>query len=372
MMFLWIILPLIFLLLAGIYLLRKAYAAVCFFGRDLPKGKRMVTAGGICILLALPFVIVGSVWLVVLLHLTAFLLLADAVALVVRKTGRDKAVARFWKGLYRSGAVAALLTALVIGYGYYNIYHVVRTEYSVSAEKPIREEGYTIVFLSDLHYGLTLDSGQLREVVESVGQEKPDIVILGGDIVDETTTLAQMREAFSILGEIPSRHGIYYVYGNHDKSRYSAEPNYDEAQLAVAIGTAGIHILEDAVCEVNEELVLVGRADRSDRMNRKSLAQLAEGLDDGAEWILIDHQPSDYVEAQENGYGLVLSGHTHSGQIWPGGFFSELFRFNEWNYGYKEQGNLKAIVSSGIAGWGYPLRTERHSEYVVVRLLPGD
>ncbi len=71
------------------------------------------------------------------------------------------------------------------------------------------------------------------------------------------------------------------------------------------------------------------------------------------------------------GADLILSGHTHAGQIWPAGLFASLFHFDELNYGTKLQGNMEAIVTSGIAGWSFPLRTEKHSEYVVLHLVPG-
>ena len=78
---------------------------------------------------------------------------------------------------------------------------------------------------------------------------------------------------------------------------------------------------------------------------------------------------SEYKKAENTGCDMILSGHTHAGQIWPVGLFVSLFHFDELNYGEQKQGNLDAIVTSGIAGWGYPIRTEKHSEYVVVNLI---
>ncbi|MDO5425943.1 MAG: metallophosphoesterase [Eubacteriales bacterium] len=236
-------------------------------------------------------------------------------------------------------------------------------------EKEIREEGYTVVFLSDLHYGTVLDKEQLQKAANSIEKEKPDVVILGGDIVDESTTLEEMEEAFSVLGGISSQYGIYFVYGNHDRSNYSASPNYSEQQLADAVKQAGIQTLEDTACEINGEIVLIGRGDKGDgKTGRKSVSQLVEGLDDGKVWILVDHRPADYEAAEKSGCEMILSGHTHGGQIWPIGILSGIAQMDEMNYGYREQGNLTAIVSSGIAGWGLPIRTEGHSEYVVISL----
>lgn len=60
------------------------------------------------------------------------------------------------------------------------------------------------------------------------------------------------------------------------------------------------------------------------------------------------------------GTALILSGHTHAGQILP------LFHMNDLNYGYVKESNLNEIVTSKIAGWGYLIRTEKHSEYVII------
>ena len=65
---------------------------------------------------------------------------------------------------------------------------------------------------------------------------------------------------------------------------------------------------------------------------------------------------------------LSLSGHTHAGQIWPTGQLGELIGVNELNYGYRQDGDYQVIVSSGIGGWGYSIRTGGHSEYVVITL----
>ena len=104
-------------------------------------------------------------------------------------------------------------------------------------------------------------------------------------------------------------------------------------------------------------------------MQKKGYFQSCKRTNPEQEWIVLDHQPSEYKKAENTGCDMILSGHTHAGQIWPVGLFASLFHFDELNYGEQKQGNLDAIVTSGIAGWGYPIRTEKHSEYVVVNLI---
>lgn len=66
----------------------------------------------------------------------------------------------------------------------------------------------------------------------------------------------------------------------------------------------------------------------------------------------------------------MMSGHTHAGQIWPAGMFIKYVMNDTFDYGYIKKDNLDVIVSSGIAGWKFPIRTEEHSEYVILDILP--
>lgn len=367
----WVILPVICVLAVAVYLYRKVKAAVsCFITSCSQKKQRIITVV-IALMLILPAIRIYGIWFIVLLHLTVFLLLTDGIVFIIKKIRKNKDWSGFWNKIYRSGVIAMVLTAIVIGYGRYNIFHVVRTEYTVQTQKNIRLEGYRLVLLSDLHYGVSMNDEQLQKVVDRINEEKPDIVVLDGDIVDENTTLTQMVSAFKILGAIDSKYGIYYTYGNHDKNNYSTSPNYTVEKLAETIKDNNIKILEDDTAVVNNELVLIGRADRGDgNANRQVISDLVSKLDKNQEWIVLDHQPSDYENLKKSGCDIVLSGHTHAGQIWPAGLLASLFHFDALNYGMMQQGNLNAVVTSGIAGWGYPIRTEKHSEYVVLNIVP--
>lgn len=99
---------------------------------------------------------------------------------------------------------------------------------------------------------------------------------------------------------------------------------------------------------------------------RATIEELVSGLDPSYPVVVLDHQPREYEENEKTGVDLILSGHTHAGQIFPGGFFSALA--NELNYGYKKIGSLQAIVSSGMGTWGFPMRVGTNSEIVKIRI----
>ncbi len=371
MMFIWMIMPVLSIILAAIYLYRKVRGAVACFFPDCPEKRQRILAGVLAAVLIIPAFRLYGIWFIILLHATAFLLIIDGIAWIVRRVHKGEMKSAIWHKIYKSGIVAVLLTAIVCGYGRYNIFHVVRTEYTIQTQKNIRSEGYKLVLLSDLHYGISLDDAGLQKVVERINAENADIVVLDGDLVDESTTLEQMQSAFRILGQAKSNYGIYYVYGNHDKNNYASTPNYTAETLAETIRDSGIQILEDETAVVNQEIALIGRGDRSDPENaRMDIESLVENLDQTQEWIVLDHQPAEYENVEAAGADLILSGHTHAGQIWPAGLFATLFHFDDLNYGEKKINNLNAVVTSGIAGWGYTMRTEKHSEYVVLNIMP--
>lgn len=380
MMILWGVVPIVLLVLTVIYLYKKINSAVKYFGakEDVSyssvndskiKTKYRIISIGIFALLIVPVVFFKMTWIIVLLHLFVLLLVTDLVVWIIEKIGH-KINSTTFQRIYKSGIIAIVITAIMITYGYFNIFKVIDTQYTVYTEKNIRSEGYKILVLSDLHTGLTLNGEQLEQKVAEMSYQNPDVVILDGDIVDESTTFEQMQEAFSILSKISNRYGIYYVYGNHDKNAYTSKPNYTPEQLKETIISTGINILEDTTQVINNELVLIGRADKGDMVNvRKDISELVDGLNSSMEWIVLDHQPADYKLCEQNGADIIISGHTHAGQIWPIGFLSSVLHLDEMNYGYKVNNNMTAIVTSGIAGWGFPLRTSKHSEYLVINIV---
>ena len=367
------VLAAIFLIMAIVglvYLFRKILGAVRCFLPDLSKGKQRLLSAGLFVLAVLPAFFSLVAWFIVIMHFIVFLALADLAVFIARKAtqGHNIAYPRWLKIAYRSGAAALAMTLLVCGYAKYNMYHVVRTAYDVTIDKPLSED-LTVAMIADLHYGLSLDARQLQAVADAMEKEKPDAVILCGDLVDESSTLEGMREAFSILGGIKSRYGVYYVYGNHDKSRYEDFAQYTNPQLVEAIEGSGITILYDQAVALRDDVILVGRADKLDSNGtRKAVDDILGETDRTKAIIVADHQPSDYGSLEKAGCDLVVSGHTHGGQTFPLGFLNDLIGFSELNYGYQKQGGLNAIVTSGVAGWGYDMRTEHHSEYVVIHI----
>lgn len=305
------------------------------------------------------------------LHLAAFFALTEAAAWPFRRRA-GRAEKRGWcrglERLYRTGLIPLALTCLLLGWGFYNMGRIVETEYTVFSSK--LKEDREIVLLTDLHYGTVQKPEVFREKIQQINRLKPDLIVLGGDIVEEGASFQEMEQAFQMLGELESAYGTYYVYGNHDRQLYadamSGGRAYTEEQLARAVQDNGIAILRDRQVEIGPDLTLAGREDRSYPGGRAPASALLAGADLSRFLIVADHQPVEVAENAALGADLQLSGHTHAGQIFPAGLLTEkIFGFS---YGQYWQDGCCVIVSSGAAGWGFPVRTEKRCEYVVIHL----
>lgn len=370
----WVLMTVPIVVPVGIYLYHYIKRVLSFY---LGAETRPIKIGSFlaAILLAVFSCNIWGLGFVVVGHFTAFAVLTELLQFILKKNcKKNKANPAGWDKVYRSGLIPVLLTAAVLNLGYWNIHHISKTEYTLETDKQLREEGYKIALITDLHFGLTLDGDELQKCADEISAEQPDFVVLAGDIVDESTTYEGMCTMAGILGSIQSVYGTFYVFGNHDKNAYTPNPAYSAAQLETEMGKNGITVLVDECYYINDELVLAGRDDPGYAQDgaRKSMSELLEGVDAEDYLIVLDHQPRELAENAQLGCDLQLSGHTHGGQIWPVGPFcslvAKLFSREYCNYGKKQIGDYHIIVSSGIAGWGYPIKTGAKAEYVIINI----
>lgn len=350
------------ILAAGIYLYYFFKRTAVFWGLD---GRKKWVKGILFLAAVVCVALAVNVWSLPIVFELYFLMLALLMDLLHLAFGRRLRGGR-WQKMYRCGLVPAVLTLLIVAAGFWNMTHVKETVYTIQTHKQVKN--YRIALLSDIHFGTTMDAQKLQAYCDEISAKKVDLVILDGDITDENTTLEGIEECFQALGSIDSTYGIFYIFGNHDKSRYRPNPHYTVAQLTDAISANEITILTDEIYNINDDLTLIARDDAAMALNggkRKNVQQLLAGVDKSRFLLLLDHQPLELEENSRLGIDLQLSGHTHSGQIWPIGIFNEL---SGMNYGHDQMGDFQVIVTSGMGGWGYPVRTQGRSEYVIVEL----
>ncbi len=176
-----------------------------------------------------------------------------------------------------------------------------------------------------------------------------------------------MINACSNLKNVKTKNGVYIVFGNHDLNTYGGNNHYTTSQFIHELKKNNINILEDETILINDKFYIIGRKDKT-VVNRLGINELINGVDKDKLMIVLDHQPVDYDENEESGIDLVLSGHTHGGQMLPIKYFAEAISTNEMTYGIKKLNNTHFIVSSGMSGWGIPLKTGTVSEYVHITI----
>jgi len=254
------------------------------------------------------------------------------------------------------GLVVLLLIIGLLGYGTWNAFHPVFTDYDITIDKPGGQmKELHAVMVSDLHLGAIVNKSRLEQMVERINQRHPDIVLLVGDVVDENIHPFVQENMAATLSQLKPRLGIYMVKGNHDGYGQNAGP-YLQA--------VGIKLLADRYSLVNNSFYLIGRSNQSfgHGQGRPSLDRVMAGIDKNRPIILLDHAPYDLREAEKNGVDLQLSGHTHQGQLFPNNLITREMYDIDW--GYLRQGKYQVVVSSGVGTWGPPIRIGNTPEIV--------
>ena len=308
------------------------------------------------------FYTLGVSWLIVFLYLLIAFLLIDAVKLLnmlvrfIDKELIDRITRNNWKTL---AVILGSITLLLI-YANRVYEHKVRVHLVIETEKwcentqPIR-----IVGISDVHLGYTINTRELRQWVELINAENPDIVIIAGDFIDNSIRPLDYFALDAKLREINAPMGVFACAGNHE---YIADIN----EVVAFFERSNITLLRDSVA-VFDNLQIIGRDDIT-RKNRKSIEQLTAGLDMSKFTILLDHQPFNLDDAIRGNVDFQFSGHTHRGQVFP--FTLIVDRMFELSHGYMKRDGTHFYVSSGLGIWGGKFRLGTQSEFVVIDVVP--
>ena len=293
---------------------------------------------------------VGTSSLIILLYFFMFFLVLDLGRLchLVPPT--------FLKSSWAGTAFVTGIMLVIFIYGNLHYQHKVRQPLTLTTTKKLTKP-VRIVMMSDLHLGYHNRREELHRWVELINAEKPDLILIAGDIIDRSLRPLEeqkMWEEFRLL-----KAPVVACLGNHEY--YAGLPNslsfYEKA---------GIRLLKDEVL-LTGDLAIVGRFDRMN-FKRKAVKALTANIDPKKYIILLDHQPYNLQDAEQSGVDFQLSGHTHHGQIWPVSWITE--SIYECAFGQHQRGNTNYYVSSGIGLWGGKFRIGTCSEYVVADITP--
>ena len=251
--------------------------------------------------------------------------------------------------------VAGVVLLLAAGGCWWATHPVVR-QVTYTTDKPVPGP-YKVVFASDLHFGGLFGTEYGKELAARINGQKPDLILLGGDIVDGDLPFVQQEGSLDTLKELRARDGIYAVYGNHDK-------RMDTATIERSLlEKEGIRFLVDETKPVNAWLSLTGLDDYLFG-DRRARFQPETGKCN----ILMEHEPRRLEKAAEEGYDLYFAGHTHAGQLLPNRLITR--KMYPLDYGSRWFGTMLATTSSGYGLWGVPIRSGPRPEIVVVTIIP--
>ena len=293
---------------------------------------------------------VGNTWLIAFLYLLLLFAVADIAV-----------VCHLLPKVYLRDSATGLLTivgivAVIMVFGTFHYHHKYREEIDIVTNKPL-EKSLTVVMASDLHLGYHNRKAALARWVDLINAEKPDLVLIGGDIID--LSIRPVLEGHYAEEFRRIKAPIYTVLGNHEYYRHKeqAERFFEDA---------GIVLLKDSAAHY-KGVNIIGRDDRTNP-HRLSIQQLQEKFTifNSQYSIILDHQPYHLEEAEAAGIDFQFSGHTHRGQVWPISWITDWIYEKSW--GYHQRGNTQYYVSSGLGIWGAKVRIGTRSEYLVVNL----
>lgn len=219
---------------------------------------------------------------------------------------------------------------------------------------------FSIVQISDLHIGGLIDQNFVKESVSKINALKPDIVFITGDLID--TAIENIQESVRELDAIESKHGIYYILGNH-------EYFHDVKKIIQFVKTTKLTLLLNENVNIDAlRLNVVGVTDLIGyRINQLApdIHKAFKNTNSEYKTILLAHQPKFVEELGKYKPDLILSGHTHGGQIWP---FEYLVRLQQpYVKGLHTLPNGSYIyVNSGIGFWGPPMRLDSQAEIAYI------
>lgn len=304
----------------------------------------------------------GTAWLFIMLYFFIVMAVKDLFGLTNKLFHfmPSDAITRYTKENWVGLGFMVGFIALVMVCGYLKYQWKVRVDLPIQLYKTIGDsinaKPLRIVAISDLHLGYTIDEKEFEKWVDLINAENPDIVLIAGDIIDNSVRPLREGHFVEVFHKIKAPMGIYACPGNHEYiSGFKESLDF--------MDKAGVHFLRDSVALVDNSFYVVGRDDRSNP-NRKPLRDLVDGLDRTKPIIMLDHQPYHLEEAEANGIDIQLSGHTHKGQVWPISIITG--KLYEKDHGFVKKGNTNTYVSSGIGIWGGKFRIGTQSEYVVI------
>lgn len=317
---------------------------------------------------------ISTYWIGIMLYSLLYVVLFDLLRLIAKHT-KLKNTLLFSRGSVISiGSVVVACAVATCLYGIFNARNIKVSEYSVTVNKSCGSDKHLkAVLVADLHMGYAIGVDHITNMVEKINQQNADIVIIAGDIFDNSYDGMDDPEGIKAqLKSIKSKYGVYAVYGNHDIDEkilmgftfdWGGKQLHNE-KMTNFMKECNIKLINDESVLINDEFYLVGRRDTdkpgTEDGTRAEISELTKDLDKTKPIFVLSHEPDELQKTADAGADIDFSGHTHDGQLFPGNLTIGLFWENPC--GMIKKDNMYSIVTSGVGVYGTFMRVGTDAE----------
>lgn len=317
---------------------------------------------------------ISTYWIGIMLYSLLYVVLFDLLRLIAKHT-KLKNTLLFSRGSVISiGSVVVACAVATCLYGIFNARNIKVNEYSVTVNKSCGSDKHLkAVLVADLHMGYAIGVDHITNMVEKINQQDADIVIIAGDIFDNSYDGMDDPEGIKAqLRSIKSKYGVYAVYGNHDIDEkilmgftfdWGGKQLHSE-KMTNFMKDCNIKLINDESVLINDEFYLVGRRDTdkpgTEDGTRAEISELTKDLDKTKPIFVLSHEPDELQKTADAGADIDFSGHTHDGQLFPGNLTIGLFWENPC--GMIKKDNMYSIVTSGVGVYGTFMRVGTDAE----------
>lgn len=317
---------------------------------------------------------ISTYWIGIMLYSLLYVVPFDLLRLIAKHT-KLKNTLLFSRGSVISiGSVVVACAVATCLYGIFNARNIKVNEYSVTVNKSCGSDKHLkAVLVADLHMGYAIGVDHITNMVEKINQQDADIVIIAGDIFDNSYDGMDDPEGIKAqLKSIKSKYGVYAVYGNHDIDEkilmgftfdWGGKQLHSE-KMTNFMKECNIKLINDESVLINDEFYLVGRRDTdkpgTEDGTRAEISELTKDLDKTKPIFVLSHEPDELQKTADAGADIDFSGHTHDGQLFPGNLTIGLFWENPC--GMIKKDNMYSIVTSGVGVYGTFMRVGTDAE----------
>lgn len=317
---------------------------------------------------------ISTYWIGIMLYSLLYVVLFDLLRLIAKHT-KLKNTLLFSRGSVISiGSVVVACAVATCLYGIFNARNIKVNEYSVTVNKSCGSDKHLkAVLVADMHMGYAIGVDHITNMVEKINQQDADIVIIAGDIFDNSYDGMDDPEGIKAqLKSIKSKYGVYAVYGNHDIDEkilmgftfdWGGKQLHSE-KMTTFMKECNIKLINDESVLINDEFYLVGRRDTdkpgTEDGTRAEISELTKDLDKTKPIFVLSHEPDELQKTADAGADIDFSGHTHDGQLFPGNLTIGLFWENPC--GMIKKDNMYSIVTSGVGVYGTFMRVGTDAE----------